>query len=318
MRTGPTKAPRQPPIIGAHSDLDVAQFPQATTYENRLCQNTRWALTQGSQFFEGKSAVQEALRKITARLNELAIPYSVVGGMALFQHGYRRFTEDVDLLVTREDLKRIHENLDGLGWIPPFPKSKNLRDVETGVKIEFLLTGDFPGDGKPKPVAFPDPTSASFEVDGIHYLNLQALIELKLASGMTAPNRMRDLSDVGELIKALDLPLDYAKTLNPFVQEKFGELWKSARRRFMLLWPHTAQTSGSKSLDELIDRLGSSADQLKAMRTDGVFLDPDRATGTDHAHLITTDPKVAQKYAMQEESEFWDDDDIKDAKGSDD
>ena len=32
-------------------------------------------------------------------------------------------------------------------------------------KINFLLAGDFPGDGKPKPVTFPDPREAAVELD---------------------------------------------------------------------------------------------------------------------------------------------------------
>src|SRR5438309_1195010 len=98
--------------------------------------------------FEDKSAVHAALRRITTRLRELNIPYAVVGGMAMFYHGFRRFTEDVDILVTRPALAEIHRRLDGLGWVPPFQGSKHLRDAESGVKIEFLVTGDFPGDGK--------------------------------------------------------------------------------------------------------------------------------------------------------------------------
>src|ERR1700730_14623652 len=110
------------------------------TYEERLAGDSRWALSQGSKFFEGKSDVQEALRKITARLRELGIDYAVAGGMALFNHGFRRFTEDVDVLVTRESLKEIHHKLTGLGYLPLFSGSKNLRDTENGVKIEFLVT----------------------------------------------------------------------------------------------------------------------------------------------------------------------------------
>ena len=34
---------------------------------------------------------------------------------------------DVDILVTREGLKTIHERLEGLGYVPPFTGSKNLR-----------------------------------------------------------------------------------------------------------------------------------------------------------------------------------------------
>lgn len=120
--------------------------------------------------------------------------------MALFRHGYRRFTEDVDILVSANDLKRIHERLDGLGYPGPFARSKNLRDTQLGVKIEFHVAGDYPGDGRKKPVTFPDPSAVSVEWEGIAYINLPSLVELKLASGMTKPDRRRDLADVLELI----------------------------------------------------------------------------------------------------------------------
>ena len=130
-------------------------------YEDRLGREREWAMSEGSRFFKGTSEVHIALEKITQRLSELGIDYVVVGGMAMFQHGYRRFTENVDLLVTREGLKEIHQKLEGLGYRRPFQGSKNLRDTEHGVKIEFLLTGEFPGDGRPKPVAFPTPASVA-------------------------------------------------------------------------------------------------------------------------------------------------------------
>src|SRR5207245_5103196 len=124
------------------------------------------------------------LEKIVRQLEELRIPYAVVGAMAMFFHGYERFTTDVDILVTKEGLKQIHERLEGLGYVPPFEGSKHLRDTESGVRIEFLTTGDYPGDGKPKPVSFPDPTEASLILDGVRCLTLPKLIELKIASGM--------------------------------------------------------------------------------------------------------------------------------------
>jgi len=58
-------------------------------------------------------------------------------------------------------------------------------------------------------VAFPDPVLAGEEGDGFRVISLVKLIELKLASGMTAPHRrQRDLSDVQDLIGALNLPVD--------------------------------------------------------------------------------------------------------------
>jgi len=75
-----------------------------TTYEERLNRDLNWALDEGSMHFDENNAVHHALRRITARLRELGIPHAVVGGMAMFFHGYRRFTEDVDILVTSESL----------------------------------------------------------------------------------------------------------------------------------------------------------------------------------------------------------------------
>lgn len=120
-------------------------------------------MAEGSRYFEEKSALQDTLRGITRRLDALAIPYAVADGLALFAHGYRRFTEDIDVLVTAEGLQRIHEALDGLGYLPLYEGSRHLRDVNSGVRVEFLVTGQFPGDGKPKPVAFPDPAMVALE-----------------------------------------------------------------------------------------------------------------------------------------------------------
>ncbi len=199
------------------------------TYEQRLDSDLDWALREGSMHFEDKSAVHTTLREIARRLDELGIPYAVAGGMALYFYGYRRFTEDVDILVTREGVKQIHEQLEGRGYLPPFEGSKNLRNTITGVRIEFLISGDFPGDGKPKPVAFPDPSGVAHEMDGIKFLDLQRLVELKLASGMTNPRRKKDLVDVEELIATLKLPGDFTDQLDPFVRKQYIDLWQTVR-----------------------------------------------------------------------------------------
>jgi hypothetical protein len=197
------------------------------SYEEQLSRDHDWALKEGSLHFEEKNAVHRTLRQITQRLTDLGIPHAVVGGMAMFAHGFRRFTDDVDLLVTRESMDRIIESLEGLGYVQPAGTSTKLKDTETGVRIEFLITGHFPGDGKPKAVAFPDPKDVATEIGGIKYLGLPTLVELKLASGMTGGlHRQKDLTDVIELIKALNFQAEMADKLNPFVREKYLELWR--------------------------------------------------------------------------------------------
>jgi hypothetical protein len=201
----------------------------AIPYEQRLNQDAWWAFQEGSMHFEQASAVHKTLVKIARRLDELHIPYAIAGGMALFFHGYRRFTEDVDILVTREGLEAIHTRLEGLGYLPPFEGSKNLRDTESGVRIEFLVAGDYPGDGQPKPVAFPNPEAAGELVAGVRCVRLAVLVELKLASGAT-PGRRKDLGDVQELIRLLHLPEDFTGQLNPMVRPLYRELWQEVQK----------------------------------------------------------------------------------------
>lgn len=200
------------------------------TYEQKLADQLEFALSEGGMHFDEKSAVHRTLRQITRRLDDLGICYALVGGMALFVHGFRRFTEDVDLLVTRESMDRILQSLDGLGYIRPAGTTTKLRDTQTGVRVEFLISGGFPGDGKPKPVAFPDPASAITEIEGLKVLGLPTLVELKLASGMSAAHRLKDLADVQELIRVLKMGPDFAHQLNPFVRAKFLELREAVQQ----------------------------------------------------------------------------------------
>ena len=178
--------------------------------------------------FEGNSAVHRTLRRLATRLDELGVDYAIAGRMALFFHGFRRFTETLEILVTPEGLQQIHDSLDGLDYVRPFEKSKNLRDAETGVKIDFLVSGQYPGDGKPGPIAFPDPALVSEIIEGTHVLELPRLIELKMASG-AAPGRLKDLADVQELIRTLNLPQKYFLGLEPSLHESYERLWSEAQ-----------------------------------------------------------------------------------------
>ncbi len=101
--------------------------------------------------------------------------------------------------------------------------------MESGVNLDVVLTGDYPGDGKPKPVAFPDPADAAVRGRRVALLPLPTLIELKLASGISAPHRLRDLADVLELIRTLSLPRQLAASLDASVRAKYQELWEAAQ-----------------------------------------------------------------------------------------
>jgi len=183
---------------------------------------------EGQRYFMGEGKLNNALTRLIADLKEHDIDYVVIGAIALLAYGYPRFTEDIDLILTHESLERFHKELIGLGYTPANEGARNrLRSTRDGTPIELIAAGEFPGDGKPKPVRFPDPSEASVEIDGVKFPTLEKLIELKLASGMTAPDRLKDLADVQELIKIRALAHAFAEKLNPYVRQEYLELVKA-------------------------------------------------------------------------------------------
>jgi hypothetical protein len=189
------------------------------------------AYEEGLRFFMGKSLLNNALRRIASDLDSHGIDYTVIGAIALNQHGYRRFTEDIDLVLTKEGLEKFRAELIGLGYRPAFEGStRKFRTAAENVPIEIITAGEYPGDGLPKPVKFPDPSESFVVIDGIKTVTLEKLIELKLASGMTAPDRLKDLADVQELIKVKSLDACFAERLDSSVRGRFLELQEAVQQ----------------------------------------------------------------------------------------
>ena len=200
------------------SDTAVLDFQQI------LAQPTL-AYEEGLRFFRGVGLMNATLKQLAKDLDDRQIAYSVIGAVALNQHGYQRFTHDIDVLMTKDGLQKFTGELIGRGYRPAFQgATKTFRATAENVPIEIITTGEYPGDGKPKSVVFPDPAESSVEIDGVKTITLEKLIELKLASGMTGAGRRKDLADVQELIRILHLETAFAERLDPYVQAMFGEL----------------------------------------------------------------------------------------------
>src|SRR6266478_8232601 len=186
---------------------------------------------EGQRYFMGEGKLNNALTRLVADLKEHDIDYLVIGAIALMAYGYPRFTEDIDLILDSNGLDRFHNELIGLGYSPALQGArKRLRSTRDGTPIEVIAAGEYPGDGKPKPVKFPEPSESSVEIDGVKFPTLEKLIELKLASGMTAPDRLKDFADVQELVKIRRLSSEFADKLSPYVREEFLKLLEAVRR----------------------------------------------------------------------------------------
>jgi hypothetical protein len=194
------------------------------------------AFDEASQYFAGTGCVNNTLKQLAADLKSRNIAYVVIGGVALFAHGYRRLTNNIDIVLTAEGLNRFVTPVSGKApptlsnYDPVFGSNKSVRSVPHGVTINVMTAGEYPGDGKPKQVCMPEPATAAVEIDGIKFVTLEKLVELKLASGITAPDRLKDLADVQELIKVRALTAEFAERLDPYVRAKFLELYDAVKQ----------------------------------------------------------------------------------------
>ncbi len=176
-------------------------------------------------FFQRRDPVHQTMRRTTKKLEKAGISYAIVGGMALNAHGYKRTTADVDFLLTSKGFKAFCEKFVGRSYQSSPGRKRRFVDRENGVKIDVLITGLYPGSGKPGPIAFPDPARVYQTIDHYRVVKLPTLIQLKLAA-----RRWRDFADVVELIRLHELDEGFLKKLHPAVHRDFIECLEEKRR----------------------------------------------------------------------------------------
>ena len=162
------------------------------------------------------SNIEKSLLKAVKVLALFEIPHYVCGGFAVQEHGYPRFTVDVDIIVP--DVQLAREKLSMNGFRANLGFKMTVTDRETKVEIDVL-----PGGGKvgPGPVAFPMPTKVSGKPQ---ILTLHDLLSLKLSSYMgSGIARVQDYADAAKLIQVNHLPRSYA--VDAKVLELYHKLW---------------------------------------------------------------------------------------------
>lgn len=177
----------------------------------------------------GQAEAHKALYKLTAILEADNLPYAIIGAFALIEYGHYRVTVDVDVVMREEALHTFKQRWLGRGYAERVPGTGKLLDTEFGVNVDVLSTGRYPGDDKPKPIAFPDPATTAIRGRRFALLPMTCYMELKLASGMVARHRGKDLVDVQELIRSTRLSRSVAEDLHPWVRAKYLELWDLAQ-----------------------------------------------------------------------------------------
>jgi hypothetical protein len=182
-------------------------------------------LREIDMFFEKNDPVHQTLRRTVKRLERAGIPYVVVGAMAVNLHGARRTTSDVDVLLTKEGLDRFREEILPKFYKPVQGRPRRFKESKSGVILDCLLTGGYPGFGEPGPIRFPNPDEVAEQIENIRVINLPQLIQLKLAA-----RRHKDFGDVVFLIQTHNLDESFLPKLHPSVQKDFVECLDEKRR----------------------------------------------------------------------------------------
>ena len=154
------------------------------------------------------SNIEKTLLKALKVFRLFDIPHYVAGGFAVQEHGYPRFTVDVDIIVP--DVRLAREKLCMNGFKENPGSKVAVMDRETKVEVDLR-----PGAGQITP------THVSSEPQ---ILALKSLISSKLSTYIDRGiHRVQDYADVVELIQVNRLPRDY--DVDAKVRELYHKLW---------------------------------------------------------------------------------------------
>jgi hypothetical protein len=173
--------------------------------------------------------VRERLLRATAALNQVGIPYAVVGGnavaswVATIDEGAVRNTRDVDLLVRRDDLPAVTTALEQTGFIraevlnvTAFLDGPNAKPSES---VHLLFAGEKVRANDPLPcpdlVVVDDPA-------GFRVITLDSLVQMKLLS-----NRRKDQVHVQDMIGVGLIDRTWLGRLPPVLAERLQVIFNT-------------------------------------------------------------------------------------------
>jgi hypothetical protein len=177
------------------------------------------------EFLFGDDRIVRTLNRLARRLRSLGIHYAVTGDLACVIYGQASTMGQVEVLLTADGFDKVSRYLVDDGYVLAPDSKRAIIDQETSMKIHVVLTGEHPSH-RATMVTYPKP--AGREIEGVKYLNLSDLIEMKLAAGM-APAGMRHLGDVVDLIRARRLSAQFRELLNESVRGEYDRLWSAVQ-----------------------------------------------------------------------------------------
>ena len=176
--------------------------------------------------------VLDAYEQAVKVLKDHDIPFRATGGIALNLFNAGRPTKDVDLIVSRQRwhqarqaLQSIATDVQGIIFgLPDEPENGLALVGPHGVPIELWPEGTthkqialIRGKHREHPAG-----DIAFTLEGD---DLVELLNGKLASYLSATDRLRDAADVQSLVSKHALPLEFEAELAPAVRAAYRRIW---------------------------------------------------------------------------------------------
>lgn len=174
----------------------------------------------------GSTNVEKTLLKALKVLKRFDIPHLVCGGLTVQEHGYLRFTANVDIIVP--DVRLAREKLRLNGFAGKRGSTTAVRNAGASVRFGIGTTKPkvtvevrlLQGGSRIGPMLVPSPRMASSTPQ---LLTLAELISVKLSHYAANPARLQDFADAVELMKATRAPRHLG--VNSAVRDVYRRIW---------------------------------------------------------------------------------------------
>ena len=149
--------------------------------------------------------VRDRLLRSTAALEAAGVPYAVIGGNAVMawveqaDEAAVRFTQDVDLVLRRDDLERAKATLEKAGFVHRRSAGIEMFLDGPGAKARDAVHVIFSGEKvRPEYVAPVPDVAESVSFKSYRVLSLEAVVRMKLTSNRDKDRmHLRDMLGVG-------------------------------------------------------------------------------------------------------------------------
>jgi len=169
------------------------------------------------------------IQEIAKRADEAGIPFLIIGGYAVLAHGYVRTTDDLDLIVCREQRAKWSNLLAGLGMTIKNNAATFLQfdpADKTGMKVDLMFVSE-------EVFAQLKTAAGQVEIEGtrVKVVALLHLIALKCHALQHSKSirRLKDMDDLIQLILINQLNLNEPELRATILKHGDAEIYEKLR-----------------------------------------------------------------------------------------